>query len=68
VQADSAAVAATIHRIRTVIEGVVEAQGTIASAVTEQSAASEEAQRAITGAADEADQMARDLRGVAALA
>lgn len=67
VQAESSAIAATIGRVQAVIGEVVEAQGTIASAVTEQSAATSEARRAISGAADEATRMGGALRDVAAL-
>ena len=65
VQSQSVAVASTLHRIHDVIGEVVEAQGTIASAVTEQTAATAEARRSFAGAAQEADRMAGDLRLVA---
>jgi methyl-accepting chemotaxis protein len=50
--------------VQEVIEGVVEAQATIATAVEEQSASTAQAQEAIVGASREATQMAADLQRI----
>ena len=47
-----------------VIQGVVEAQATIATAVEEQSASTAQAQGAIVGASREASKMADDLQRI----
>jgi methyl-accepting chemotaxis protein len=67
VRADVGATGSALDAIQAVIQGVVDAQTTIASAVEEQSAATAQAQESLTGAVQEAAQMTRDLQQVAAL-
>jgi methyl-accepting chemotaxis protein len=67
VRDDVGATGAALDAIQSVIQGVVDAQTTIASAVEEQSASTAQAQDALCGAAREAAQMARDLHQVAVL-
>jgi hypothetical protein len=50
--------------VQEVIEGVVEAQSTIATAVEEQSASTAQAREAIVGASREATRMAADLQRI----
>jgi hypothetical protein len=51
-------------QVQEVIEGVVEAQTTIATAVEEQSAATAQAQESIVGASREATRVAADLQRI----
>ncbi len=67
VRDDVGATGAALDAIQSVIQGVVDAQTTIASAVEEQSASTAQAQDALCGAAREAAQMARDLHQVTVL-
>ena len=64
VRDDVAAAGAALLHVQEVIEGVVEAQTTIAAAVEEQSASSAQAQEAIVGASLQATRMAADLQGI----
>jgi hypothetical protein len=68
VRIDVTEAGATISRIQEVMQDVVDAQGTIAAAVEEQTASTHEAQQAVQSASREAEQMARDLQAVAASA
>jgi methyl-accepting chemotaxis protein len=65
VRSDVGATGAALDTIREVIVGVVDAQETIASAVEEQTAATAEAEAAMSGAAREAGRMAADLQRIA---
>ncbi|GAB2748337.1 methyl-accepting chemotaxis protein [Nocardioides pakistanensis] len=67
VQSETEQAAGSINRIRDVMTQVVDAQTTIAAAVEEQTAATNQARHAIDSAASEADRMATDLRAVASL-
>ncbi|MGY1653183.1 methyl-accepting chemotaxis protein [Geodermatophilus sp. SYSU D01119] len=64
VRGDVGAAGAALGGVQEIISGVVSAQTTITAAVAEQDSASEQARRAIAGAAEEATRMARDLRGL----
>jgi hypothetical protein len=66
VRADVQDAATSLDQIRQVIEGVVDAQTTIAAAVEEQSAATDDARRSIAGAAREAAEISASLRTVVA--
>jgi hypothetical protein len=64
VRVDVTEAGTTIGRIQEVMQDVVDAQGTIAAAVEEQTASTHEAQQAVQGASREAGQMARDLEAI----
>ena len=65
VRGDVSATGAALATIQQVIGEVVDAQDTIASAVEEQTAATAQAQEAISGASREAARMARELQQIA---
>jgi hypothetical protein len=58
------AAGAALSKVQEVIEGVVEAQSTIATAVAEQRASTAQTQEAIVGASREATRMAADLQRI----
>ncbi len=66
VRGDVSATGAALATIQLVIGEVVDAQDTIASAVEEQTAATAQAQEAISGASRETARMARELQQIAA--
>jgi len=67
VRGDVGAAGEALTGVRAIIEGVVEAQGTIAAAVEEQSASTAPALEAIRGASREAAAMAAELRRIVAV-
>ncbi len=64
VRDEVAAAGSAMAGVQQIIEGVVDAQGTIAAAVEEQNAATEQAQEAMVGATEEATRMAADLERI----
>ncbi len=64
VRADVDSTAAAMGGIQATLQDVVHSQATIAAAVEEQSAATEEARHAIAGASEQAGTMVRDMHGL----
>jgi methyl-accepting chemotaxis protein len=64
VRGDVAAAGAAMTAVQQIIDGVVDAQGTIAAAVEEQNAATMQAQEAMSGATREAARVAADLERI----
>ena len=64
VRGDVEAAGTALADVQMIIQGVVEAQTTIAAAVEEQNASTGQAQDAIVGAFREATRMAEDLRRI----
>jgi len=64
VRADVEETAVAMGGIQITLQDVVQSQATIVAAVEEQSAATEEARHAIAGAAEQAEAMVRDMRGL----
>ena len=64
VRGEVAAAGAAMADVQQIIEGVVDAQATIAASVDQQSAATVQAEQAMTGATAEAGRMAADLERI----